>query len=233
MRAKDYRSLARQKLIGNWKTAVIAGLIAWLLGGLFASATVGAEITINEKVYTIPAVQNWVLDFLHLSVILGIVRFIIGGPVKLGYATHLLKQHDGEKTEINDLFCQFHRFGDGFCLMLLQGLYIFLWLLLFIIPGLIAVYKYVMAPFIMAENPDMTASQAITASKELMKGHKWELFCLTISFIGWDLLNLLTFGIGALFLIPYLNTAYAAFYREISGTNPRPVPEYLPAAEEQ
>lgn len=233
MGAKYYRDLARQKLTGNWKTAVIVALIAWLLGGLLMSASVGGEITINEKVYAIPAVQNWVLKFLHLSGILGIVRFVIGGPVKLGYATHLLKQHDGEQTEINDLFCQFHRFGDGFCLYLLTILFTFLWALLLIVPGIIATYNYAMAPFIMSENENMTASEALRASKDLMKGHRWELFCLGFSFIGWDLVSILTLGVGALFVNPYINSAYAAFYRDISGTNVQAVPQELPPAEFQ
>ena len=233
MGAKYYRDLARQKLTGNWKTAVIVALIAWLLGGLLINASVGGEITINEKVYTVPSAQNWVLKLIPFSGLLGILRFVLGGPVQLGYVTHLLKQHDGEKTEINDLFCQFHRFGDGFCLMLLSILYVALWALLLIVPGIIAAFNYAMAPFIMSENENMTASEALRASKDLMKGHRWELFCLGFSFIGWDLVSILTLGIGALFLNPYMNTAYAAFYREISGTNMQAVPQELPPAEFQ
>ena len=233
MRAKDYRDLARQKLAGNWKTAVIAALIAWFLGGLLMRASVGGSITIGEEVYTIPSVQNWLVNFLHISGILGIVQFVVGGPVQLGYATHLLKQHDGEKTEVKDLFCQFHRFGDGFCLYLLTGLFIVLWALLLIVPGIIAIFNYAMAPFIMSENENMTASEALRASKDLMKGHRWQLFCLAFSFIGWDLVSVLTLGIGALFVNPYINTAYAAFYREISGTNVQAVPQELPPADFQ
>ena len=212
---------------------MIVALIAWLLGGLLINASVGGEITINEKVYTVPSVQNWVLKLIPFSGLLGILRFVLGGPVQLGYVTHLLKQHDGEKTEINDLFCQFHRFGDGFCLMLLSILYVALWALLLIVPGIIAAFNYAMAPFIMSENENMTASEALRASKDLMKGHRWELFCLGFSFIGWDLVSILTLGIGALFLNPYMNTAYAAFYREISGTNVQAVPQELPPAEFQ
>lgn len=233
MRAKDYRDLARQKLAGNWKTAVIVALIAWLLGGLLMSASVGGSITIDEKEYTIPSVQNWILNLLPISGVLGIVQFVVGGPVRLGYATHLLKQHDGEKTEINDLFCQFHRFGDGFCLYLLTILFTFLWALLLVIPGIIAIYNYAMAPFIMSENENMTASEALRASKDLMKGHRWQLLCLEVSFIGWDLVSMLILGVGALFLTPYMNTARAAFYRDISGTNVQAVPQELPPAEFQ
>lgn len=85
-----------------------------------------------------------------------------------------------------------------------------------IIVGTVIEYGYTMAPYILYENPDMSANQAIKASKELMKGNKWRLFCLCISFIGWSLLSLCTCGIGSLWLRPYQEAAYAAFYREIT-----------------
>ena len=72
-----------------------------------------------------------------------------------------------------------------------------------------------MAPYILMENPDMTANQAIRASKELMKGNKWRLFCMQFSFIGWDILCGITMGLGYLLLNPYRSAADAAFYREI------------------
>ena len=80
-----------------------------------------------------------------------------------------------------------------------------------------------MAPFIMAENPDMTPREALRASSDLMEGHRWELFCLRFSFIGWEILAGLTLGIGALFLNPYMNAAEMAFYKELTKE-----PLYLP-----
>ena len=75
-----------------------------------------------------------------------------------------------------------------------------------------------MTPFIMAENPEMTASEAITASKEMMDGHKGELFTLDLTFIGWDLLCLFTLNIGHLWLNPYKNAAYAVFYKDLTAS---------------
>ena len=75
-----------------------------------------------------------------------------------------------------------------------------------------------MTDYILAENPELTASQAIEKSKTMMYGNRWRLFCLRFSFIGWDLLCSLTFGIGYLWLTPYKQAAEAAFYRDISGT---------------
>lgn len=170
---------------------------------------------------------------LGLGGILSIAQLILGGVIRQGYAVSLLKQHDGEETDIQDLFSQFHRFGDGFCLGLLEFVFVFLWMLLFIIPGIVAAYRYAMAPFLMAENEDMTASEAINASKELMYGHKAELFFLDLSFIGWSLLNVLTMGIGSIALNPYINAAHTAFYRSLMAKAPsQPAIQYIPEVTE-
>ena len=77
-----------------------------------------------------------------------------------------------------------------------------------------------MTPFIMAEHPELTASEAIAASKKMMKDNKWALFCLDFSFIGWGILCALSLNIGHIWLNPYRNAAYAAFYRRVSVSDP-------------
>ena len=72
-----------------------------------------------------------------------------------------------------------------------------------------------MTPFILADDPSLTANQAITRSRKLMDGHKWELFVLSLTFIGWEILGALCLGIGLLWVTPYKNAAYAAFYRQL------------------
>ncbi|HHV09035.1 MAG TPA: DUF975 family protein [Clostridiales bacterium] len=108
-------------------------------------------------------------------------------------------------------------FGRAFLLRLLMTIFTFLWTLLLIIPGIIAVYSYAMAPYILEENPGMTATEAITCSKEMMRGNKWRLFCLQISFIGWVILCIFTCGIGFLWLSPYMAMAEVAFFYDVSG----------------
>ena len=177
-----------------------------------------------------------------------IATLIISGAGKLGYATFNLNLVDYKPASLSDLFSQFHRLGAGFCMNFLVWLYTFLWSLLFVIPGLIKSYSYSMTPYILAEHPELSANEAITRSREIMDGNKWRLFCLGFSFIGWSLLCalpvllaltpivhmahradslvpllwLIPAGIpsfiGYLFLRPYQEAAYAAFYRDVSGT---------------
>lgn len=97
-----------------------------------------------------------------------------------------------------------------------QGMLIFLWSLLFVIPGIIASYRYAMTPYILAENMDLSVMEAISESKRLMKGNKLRLFFMELSFLGWQILCVLTLGIASLWVGPYMEAAKAAFYREIS-----------------
>ena len=93
---------------------------------------------------------------------------------------------------------------------------IFIGLIPAVILGTIKEYSYAMAPYLLYENPGMKANEAITASKELMNGNKWRLFCLLLSFTGWALLSIFfSCGIGHLWLNPYMEASVASFYREI------------------
>lgn len=156
-----------------------------------------------------------VLSF--LGIVFAILHFVIGGAVTLGYVKFNLSLVDRKPATFAQLFSEFHRLGAGIAMQLLRAIYTFLWMLLFVFPGIYAAYGYAMTPYILAENPEMSANEAITKSKELMNGNRWRLFCLEISFIGWSLLCvLLTLGIGVFWLKPYMEASFAAFYREIS-----------------
>lgn len=156
-----------------------------------------------------------VLSF--LGIVFAILHFVIGGAVTLGYVKFNLSLVDRKPATFAQLFSEFHRLGAGIAMQLLRAIYTFLWMLLFVFPGIYAAYGYAMTPYILAENPEMSANEAITKSKELMNGNRWRLFCLEISFIGWSLLCvLLTLGIGVFWLKPYMEARFAAFYREIS-----------------
>ena len=218
MNASELRLKARESLKGNYWYAVLAALIAAIFGALMVN---GGSIDLNfEEEFPGFFADLPKLIRLYLTLAVGtagainLVAFILGGVVQIGYAQYLLKQQDREVNSIKDLFSQFDRFGQGFLQSFLRGLYTFLWSLLFVIPGIVKSFGYAMTPFLMAEDPNLTAKDAIKLSQEKMMGHKGELFCLVLSFIGWDLLAALTGGIGHIFLNPYVNAAYAAFYRD-------------------
>lgn len=233
MNASYFRERAREILQGKWKNAVLVAFVACIFGALLTGSNFSLDFEVKEE--WMEHIPDLILSYLAIAGTVGgtlnVLQFVMGGVVQLGYCKYLLKLHDGQEGDTKDLFSEMDRFGDGFLLNLLRGLFVFLWCLLFIIPGFIAAYSYAMAPFIMQENPGMKAKEAISASKEMMDGHKWDLFVLDLSFIGWHLLCSLTLGIGYLWLNPYMNTSHAAFYRQL---NPRVTPQVIPElAEEQ
>ena len=218
MDASQLRLKARESLKGNYWPAVGVALIAAIFGALLVNGgifSLNIEERATELFGSLPKFVR-----IYLSIVVGgagalsLVNLILGGVVQLGYAQYLLKQQDREVYSVKDLFSQFDRFGQGFLQLFLRNLYVFLWGLLFLIPGIIKSFSYAMTPFIMAENPNLTAKEAIKISMEKMDGHKGELFWLGLTFFGWSLLATLTGGIGYIFLNPYMNAAYAAFYRD-------------------
>ena len=219
MTSSELRAIARRNLEGTWGISVGVALVAAILGGLIVGT--GSNINFNFNEDTVrnlpPIFWTVLLPLVSVAGLLGIVSFILGGTVELGYAKFLLKQYDRKELQFSDLFSQFERFGTGFAQKFLRTLYTCLWALLLVIPGIVKGLSYAMTPFILEEHPEMTASEAIKASMKLMDGHKMDLFILGLTFIGWEILACLTMGIGFLFLNPYMNAAYAAFYRNISG----------------
>ena len=102
--------------------------------------------------------------------------------------------------------------------MMLRGLYIILWSLLFVIPGVIKAYEYRMVPYILADNPDIKQRDAFDLSKAMMRGNKWRAFVLDLSFIGWGLLSLLTLGLLTIFFVgPYEQQTNANLYLALRG----------------
>ena len=222
----DIRARARANLAGNWASAAAVCLVAFLLGGAMSGANFLPEITFKwqgeitslEDALTALTTLSHRFGGATFSIgALGLVEFILGGVIQLGYAKYLLKQYHRQEAAVSDLFSEFERFGQGFAQKFLRGLYCFLWGLLFVIPGIVKTYSSAMTPFIMADHPNLTASEAIQASSDLMDGHKWELFVLRLTFIGWAFVAALTMNLGNLVLNPYRNAAEAAFYRQIAG----------------
>ena len=233
--AADFRAEARAALKGRWGLAIGIGFLAMVLGGIagvggldvnFVMVEGNFQMTLDifgQRLNPVEMMRNIGVGsafavwhyFSVVAVLVAIARIIIGSFVEVGYARFNMDLVDGEEGRLETLFRYSKQWGTMLAAELLQVVYILGWMLLFIIPGLIAAYRYSLTSYILAENPEMDANDAITRSKELMKGNKWRLFCLDFSFIGWDILSVFTLGIGDLWLTPYRTAAAAAFYREL------------------
>ena len=141
-----------------------------------------------------------------LASVAGIGALLFGSLALICYYYCLIQASINNKFKIDDLFKPIDgtSLGSRIALSVLKNLYLSLWSLLFIIPGIIKSYSYMLAELISLQHPEMTASECITESRRLMDGHKMNMFVLRLSFIGWDLLCILTFGIGYIFLNPYI-----------------------------
>lgn len=148
------------------------------------------------------------------------------GLISVGLAAFFLDALKSEKASFETFFKGFTEYiGTKFLSMLLVSIYTALWTLLFYIPGIVKVYAYAMTPYILLDKPELSANEAITDSRMMMKGHKWELFLLDLSFIGWILLSILTLGILLIYVIPYMQATRAEFYRNLKSQNEPKVAE--------
>jgi len=157
---------------------------------------------------------------LIIPIIGSAVTLIIGGPMHMGMTKIFLRIYHKEAIELGQMFEGFYDFTRTFTAYLLIAIYVFLWALLLIIPGIIAALGYSMTFYLMAENPALPAQEAMRKSKEMMMGHKSDLFRLGLSFIGWAFLCVFTFGIGFLWLESYMMASFTAFYYKIKLQQP-------------
>lgn len=225
--AADYRRAARNALIGMWGLSVAVTLVALLLGG-FGQEGISFNLDTNElplnmesiealvpasllKALRLESIGRWAVPSGAFVGLMSLALFVIGGAVELGHKAYYLSLLRGGKPEFNTLFSRFSIFLKALGLRLFIMLFTFLWTLLLVIPGIIASYRYRLAPFLMAQNPGMGIREAVDESKRRTGGHKGRWFCLDLSFFGWGLLCVLTLGIGFLWLNPYTSAAEAAF----------------------
>ena len=191
---------ARTRLKGAWKMPILASAI---------------YLSIVTLLSCIPLL-GWV------------GALFLTGPLLLGYCMAYLAFVRTSELRLSQLFDGFRSFVNAFLAYLLRTVFIVLWSLLLVIPGIIASFSYAMTFFILADNPGLEGLAAITKSKFLMRGRRWKLFCLCCRFIGWGLLGILTLGIGFLWIVPYFQTCLTLFYedlqREASATAPPPPP---------
>lgn len=160
--------------------------------------------------------------YLAISIALGVfdelgsvASLLIEGPLILGLALFYLDLARKQPVDVSQVFSGFNDFPRAFVAYLLMGIFVILWSLLLIVPGIIAAIAYSQTYFILVENKDLSALDAIRKSKQMMLGHKKKFFFLSLRFLGWFLLSVLTLGIGFLWSIPYFWVTMAKFYDDI------------------
>ena len=192
-----FRKEALTSLEGNWGTATLMTVVYYLityvivLGGGICLSKIGEEASLGGNllgIIALPMAYALIVSFLNLS---------RGGEISVAY-----------------LF-KFYSNKNVWLMMILKTVYILLWTLLLIIPGIIKTYSYAMSEYIMHDNPEVSADEAIRQSMKMMKGKKMKLFLLDLSFIGWIILSLLTLGLGFFILAPYIYTARTKFYLDL------------------
>ena len=209
---QEYKNAALAALKGNWAPSVIATIVLMA----FTYLIIG------------PYVVMYMLNLNGMTpgsagLSLGVYALYIFGftfvfsPLNIGYtyAFNSLYMEGDNAVTGNTFRFGFRRWGRNVWGMFLVGFFTSLWSLLLIVPGIIKFYAYAMTPYILIDNPELSANQAINLSCKMMKGHKFDLFFLQLSFIGWGILSVFTGGIGLLWLMPYMMSAQAAFYQDI------------------
>ena len=204
----ELRAQARERLEGQWGTFVLMTFLMLVIQTILQiPGYIGSLLEILSPENVLAS-----LSFSNISNILSLLAL----PLSWGLTVSLLRNHREESVDLENLFDGFRggRYTRVFCALFLVNLFTFLWTLLLIIPGIMKAFSYALTPYILLDEPELTARQAITRSCEIMQGRRWKLFCLSLSFIGWGILSLLTFGIGFLWLAPYMNASIAAFYED-------------------
>ena len=192
---KDLMTQAREALSGRWGLAV---------GTFFVYILIIVAIS-----------PSYLTDSAGLKLVFNIPSFLVAGAFTLGVSIFSLAIARKEDAKLEMIFYGFKYYLKTLGLYLLMMLFILLWMLLLIVPGIIAAISYGLAFYLMADDPNIGIMEALNKSKKMMYGYKWKYFCLGLRFIGWTLLGCLSLGIGFLWIMPYLYTSYAKFYDDV------------------
>ena len=210
-----------------WAAVLVCFLTTLLSGGIgssVASRMNGSDPEIKQALAQmdtslllgIAAVLMTVI--LVAAVVSTLWNIFVGNVITVGACRFFMESRERQTSAgVGRLFYIFKSGGylNTVLTVFLRNLFISLWSLLLVVPGIIKSYQYAMVPYILSENPQMNWREALDLSKKMMDGQKWNLFVLQLSFIGWLLLGILLCGVGIYFVLPYMNAAEAEFYAEL------------------
>lgn len=196
--SRNLRALGRDALRGKWKLGVLGTLLYMVL--------VLVPMVILNAIFGHGASPAGVST---------IYSILISGPMTLGYAMFSISIFRKRETTPAEVFYGFERFGKALGLYIVMLIFIILWSLLLIVPGIIAAFRYSMCFYILADKPDIGIMEALNESKRMMRGNKWKLFCLNISFIGWAVLAGLPIAIGTIVMAPLSGMMDYAYFTAV------------------
>jgi len=206
---KELKTRAKLALTGNYWHALAASIVILLVQG--GTGGGGSAASRGES-------WEWVSPTMVGLIIIGVIalvllRIFIGYALEVGGRKFFIRLSDGERnmTYIGAYF-RSPGYGELWRTMLRRGIYLFFWTLLLVIPGIVKWYSYRMVPFILADNPRIGSVRAIELSRQMTDGEKFDIFILDLSFLGWYLLGLLAFGIGIIFVQPYVDATQSELY---------------------
>lgn len=207
-----------------WKCVVVSILLSLAASGGFTYT--GRQATSDPDARAAltnlsPQALYILLGILGVTILIALILSIfVFHPLEVS-CQRFFKENAAAPADWNELKYGFvSNYKNVVLTVLLRNIFLTLWSLLFLIPGLIKTYSYRMVPYILADNPDMKPTEAITLSRQMMDGQKWNAFILDLSFIGWILLSCLTCGILSFFYVaPYMNATYAELYLTLKSGN--------------
>ena len=226
---QQFKDEALAALRGNWGKAVVLTLIyvllACIVAGPVSYQSFQMQSYMQENAHSVYQMASLIQDPMYQAMsrklngtsgMATLLEILIILPLSVGYANAMRKLLKGDNNLVPNAFhIAFSNYWHKVWTMLWMSILIGLWTLLLIIPGIIKSFSYAMTPFIVDEFPELSCTEAIHRSRMMMRGHKFDLFWLWLSFIGWGILCILTAGIGFIWLIPYMETSMASFYEEV------------------
>lgn len=226
---RKYKSFALKQLKGRWTVPVLITLIIIIISfifeipiyfSLFSTTSfwdlinyTGGDIDEILDLYTSAVNSASTYNFITY------IQLVVNAILEVAAISVYLKMsRSPEKVSFSSFFEGLNKWGKAILAVLWQFLWIVLWSLLFLIPGIIKSFAYSQMFFLISEYKDLSVTKSMKISMIITKGHKWDLFVTYLSFLGWSILCVFTLGIGTLWLTPYMNmtltNAYHAMLKE-------------------
>lgn len=209
-----------------WKCVIVGLILGVVMNAGSYSAGRGAKQKIEDAggpaAILDPAVLGIMMGAITIIILISVIinlvlTILVWNPIEVGCERFFIKSQEQDNPQIDEVGFSFR---NGYAhiggIMFMQTLFTVLWSLLFIIPGIVKGYEYMMIPYLLAENPDMNREEAFAKSKAMMDGNKWNAFVLDLSFLGWMILGSITYNVLNVFYVyPYMYLTKAELYRTL------------------